>query len=96
MTLGINAVKVSLIVTLAKLGGEATIGQLLKAIQPVDGPPVARTTVLRHLRELSASGYVSTTSPIREGSRTIWQLHPERLHSDLRALIDESTPKERP
>lgn len=96
VTLGLNQVKLALIVELAHAGGRASTPDLLAAIEAHGtGVAVPRATALRHLRALREQGYVSTEEPSREGSKSTWVLHASRLHHDLRALIEDTTPTKR-
>lgn len=90
--MGLNRVKLAIVVALAQGGGRLTSHDLFAAL----GGAVAGTTVARNLNELEDTGYVSGDLP-RDGRRrrrTQWTLHHERLHADLQALIRATTPAE--
>lgn len=92
--MGMNRVKLAIVVALAQGGGSLTTPDLVAAL----GGAVAGTTITRNLHELEDHGYVSGDLP-RDGRRrrrTEWTLHHERLHADLRALIEATTPTETP
>ena len=96
VTLGLNQVKLALIVELAQAGGRASTPELLTAIASHGtGVQVPRATALRHLRALQEQGYVSTEEPSREGTTSVWVLHAGHLHQDLRNLISDTTPAKR-
>ena len=58
------------------------------------GEGVAATTIARNLNELEDHGYVSGDPPLRDRRRrlTRWTLNNAKLHADLRALIQATTP----
>ena len=89
MTLGINRIKIAVLVALSDEGGTSTTAQISQAV------PSIRTTLLRHLKELEAEGYVTADLPMEQwkpGVRVAWTLNPDRLHADLQGLIRRTSP----
>lgn len=88
--LGMNRVKLAIAVALAEHGGCLSTPELLAAL----GDGVAGTTIARNLNELEDHGYVTGDVPRddRRRRRTHWTLNHEKLHADLRALIQATTP----
>ena len=88
--MGMNRVKLAIVVALAKHGGSLSTPSLASAM---DGG-VAGTTMVRNLHELEDHVYV--TGGLRRGDRrrrlTRWSLNHAKLHADLRALIKATTP----
>lgn len=88
--MGLNRVKLAIVVALARGGGRLATADLVAAL----GGAVAGTTIARNLNELEDAGYVSGDLP-RDGRRrrrTHWTLHHERLHADLLTLIQATSP----
>lgn len=92
--MGMNRVKIAIVIALADHGGSLSTPGLVAAL----GGEVAPTTISRNLQELEGYGYVTGHLPPdgRRRRRTVWTLHHHRLHSDLRALIDATTPVSEP
>jgi len=88
--MGMNRVKIAIVIALADHGGSLSTPGLVAAL----GGEVAPTTISRNLQELEGYGYVTGHLPPdgRRRRRTVWTLHHNRLHTDLRALIDATTP----
>ena len=88
--MGTNRVKLAIMVALAQGGGRLTSHDLFAAL----GGAVAGTTVARNLNELEDHGYVAGDVPRdeRRRRRTHWTLNHAKLHADLRALIQATTP----
>jgi DNA-binding IclR family transcriptional regulator len=88
VTLGINRIKLAVLLALTDEGGTATTAQISQAV------PSIRTTLLHHLKELVAEGYVTADLPMDEwtrGVRVAWTLNSDRLHADLRELIQRTS-----
>lgn len=92
--MGMNRVKLAIVVALAEAGGRLTTPDLVAAL----GGGVAGTTIARNLHELEDHGYVTGDLPRdeRRRRRTQWTLQHKRLHADLRALIRATTPTATP
>lgn len=88
--MGMNRVKIAIVVALAQHGGSLTTRELVAAL----GGEVANTTIARNIQELEDYGYVTGDLPPdgRRRRRTVWKLHHAHLHADLRALIQATTP----
>ena len=88
--MGMNRVKLAIAVALAENGGCLSTPELVAAL----GEGVAPTTVARNLNELEDRGYVAENVPRdeRRRRRTHWTLNHAKLHADLRALIQATTP----
>ena len=88
--MGMNRVKLAIAVALAEHGGCLSTPELIAAL----GEGVAGTTIARNLNELEDQGYVTGDVPREERRRrrTHWTLNPSKLHADLRALIQATTP----
>ena len=86
---GMNRVKLAIAVALAQHGGCLSTPELVAAL----GEGVAGTTIARNLNELEDHGYVTGDVPRddRRRRRTHWTLNDEKLHADLRALIQATT-----
>ncbi len=88
MVLGMNQVKLALVVALAQAGGTASTRSLVEATG------VGKVTALRHLRQMATAGYVSPSAPVREGKEAIWVLDHASLKADLSAFLIVATPRE--
>jgi hypothetical protein len=88
--MGMNRVKLAITVALAEHGGSLSTPDLVDAL----GGTVAGTTITRNLHGLEDHGYVTGDLPRndRRRRRTRWTLNHERLHADLRALVQATTP----
>ena len=88
--MGMNRVKLAIAVALAEHGGCLSTPELVAAL----GEGVAGTTIARNLNELEDHGYVTGDVPRdeRRRRRTHWTLNHAKLHADLRALIQATTP----
>ena len=88
--MGMNRVKLAIAVALAEHGGRLSTPELVAAL----GEGVAATTIARNLNELEDHGYVTGDVPRddRRRRRTHWTLNHSKLHADLRALIQATTP----
>lgn len=88
--MGMNRVKLAIAVALAEHGGCLSTPELLAAL----GDGVAGTTIARNLNELEDHGYVTGDVPRddRRRRRTHWTLNHAKLHADLLALIQATTP----
>jgi len=88
--MGMNRVKLAIAVALAEHGGRLSTPELVAAL----GEGVAATTIARNLNELEDHGYVTGDVPRdeRRRRRTHWTLNHAKLHADLRALIQATTP----
>ena len=88
--MGMNRVKLAIAVALAEHGGCLSTPELMAAL----GEGVAGTTIARNLNELEDHGYVTGDVPRdeRRRRRTRWTLNHAKLHVDLRALIQATTP----
>ncbi|MHA6513028.1 hypothetical protein [Tessaracoccus sp. Z1128] len=88
--MGMNRVKLAIAVALAEHGGCLSTPELVAAL----GEGVAGTTIARNLNELEDHGYVTGDVPRddRRRRRTHWTLAHGKLHADLRALIQATTP----
>ena len=88
--MGMNRVKLAIVVALTQHGGTLSTPDLVTALEG----EVAGTTIVRNLHELEDHGYV-TGDPHRQDRRrrrTHWTLNHAKLHADLRALIQATTP----
>ena len=88
--MGMNRVKLAIVVALTQHGGTLSTPDLVAALEG----KVAGTTIVRNLHELEDHGYV-TGDPLRDDRRrrlTRWTLNHAKLHADLRALIQTTTP----
>ena len=88
--MGMNRVKLAIVVALTQHGGTLSTPDLVAALEG----KVAGTTIVRNLHELEDHGYV-TGDPPRDDRRrrlTRWTLNHAKLHADLRALIQATTP----
>ena len=90
--MGMNRVKLAIVVALAQHGGSLSTPDLVAAL----GSAIAGTTVARNLNELEHHGYVTGDVPRddRRRRRTHWKLNHAKLHADLRALMNATTPSE--
>lgn len=88
--MGMNRVKLAIAVALAEHGGRLSTPELVASL----GEGVAGTTIARNLNELEDHGYVTGDVPRddRRRRRTHWTLNHAKLHADLRALIQATTP----
>ncbi len=88
--MGMNRVKLAIAVALAEHGGRLSTAELVVAL----GEGVAGTTIARNLNELEDHGYVTGDVPRadRRRRRTHWRLNHAKLHADLRALMQTTTP----
>ena len=88
--MGMNRVKLAIAVALAEHGGTLSTPGLVAALEG----NVAGTTIVRNLHELEDHGYVSGDPPRSDRRRrlTRWTLSHAKLHADLRALIQATTP----
>lgn len=88
--MGMNRVKLAIAVALADHGGCLSTPELVAAL----GEGVAGTTIARNLNELEDQGYVTgdVRRDERRRRRTHWTLDHSKLHADLRALIQVTTP----
>ena len=91
--MGMNRVKLAIAVALAEHGGCLSTPELIAAL----GEGVAGTTIARNLNELEDHGYVTGDVPRdeRRRRRTQWTLNHAKLHADLLALIQATTPAAR-
>lgn len=85
-----NRVKLAILVALAESGGCLSTPELAAALDD----RVVGTTIARNLNELEDHGYVTADVPRddRRRRRTHWTLNHSKLHADLRALIQATTP----
>lgn len=85
-----NRVKLAILVALAESGGCLSTPELAAALDD----RVVGTTIGRNLNELEDHGYVTADVPRdeRRRRRTHWTLSHTKLHDDLRALIQATTP----
>ena len=92
--MGMNRVKLAIAVALAEHGGRLSTPELVAAL----GHRVASTTIARNLNELEDHGYVTGDPPRGHRRRrlTRWILNHAKLHADLRALIQATTPTAEP
>ena len=88
--MGMNRVKLAIAVALAEHGGCLSTPELVAALEG----QVAGTTIIRNLHELEDHGYVTGDPPRGDRRRrlTRWTLNHAKLHADLRALIQTTTP----
>ena len=88
--MGMNRVKLAIVVTMANHGGNLSTPDLAASLEG----KVAGTTIARNLHELEDHGYVTGDLPRSDRRRrlTRWSLNHAKLHADLRALINASTP----
>jgi len=88
--MGMNRVKLAIAVALAEHGGCLSTPELVAVL----GEGVATTTIARNLNELENHGYVTGDVPRddRRRRRTHWTLNHAKLHADLLALIQATTP----
>lgn len=88
--MGMNRVKLAIAVALAEHGGRLSTPELVASL----GEGVAATTIARNLHELEDHGYVTGDVPRddRRRRRTHWTLNHAKLHADLLALIQATTP----
>ena len=88
--MGMSRVKLAIVVALTRHGGSLSTPDLVAALEG----KVAGTTIVRNLHELEDHGYVSGDPPLRDRRRrlTHWTLNNAKLHADLRALIQATTP----
>ena len=88
--MGMNRVKIAIVVALAQHGGSLSTRELVAAL----GGEVAGTTIARNLQELEDYGYVTGDLPPRRPPPAPhrWTLNHAQLHADLRALIQATTP----
>ena len=88
--MGMNRVKLAIAVALAEHGGTLSTPGLVAALEGT----VAGTTIVRNLHELEDHGYVTGDPPRGDRRRrlTRWILNHAKLHADLRALIQATTP----
>lgn len=91
--MGMNRVKLAIVVALAKHGGSLSTPSLVSAMEG----GVAGTTIVRNLHELEDHGYVTGDLPRGDRRRrlTRWTLNHATLHADLRALIQATTPTDK-
>jgi len=89
--MGMNRVKLAIVVALAKHGGSLSTPSLVSAMEG------AGTTIVRNLHELEDHGYVTGDLPRGDRRRrlTRWTLNHAKLHADLRALIQATTPTDK-
>ena len=88
--MGMNRVKLAIVVALTRHGGSLSTPDLVAALEG----RVAGTTIVRNLHELEDHGYVHGHPPRGDRRRrlTRWTLNNAKLHADLRALIQATTP----
>jgi DNA-binding HxlR family transcriptional regulator len=88
--MGMNRVKLAIVVALAAHGGSLTTPDLMAAL----GGELAGSTVARNLHELEDHGYVTGDLPREERRRrrTRWTLNHARLIADIGALVEATTP----
>lgn len=88
--MGMNRVKLAIVVALTQHGGTLSTPDLMGALEG----QVAGTTIVRNLHELEDHSYVNGGPPRDERRRrlTRWTLNQAKLHADLRALIQATTP----
>lgn len=88
--MGMNRVKLATVIALTQHGGTLSTPDLVAALEG----KVAGTTIVRNLHELEDHGYVTGNPPHDERRRrlTRWTLNHAKLHADLRALIQATTP----
>ncbi len=88
--MGMNRVKLAMVVALTQHGGTLSTPDLVAAL---DGK-VAGTTIVRNRQELEDHGDVNGDPPRGDRRRrlTRWTLNHAKLHADLRALIQATTP----
>ena len=88
--IGMNRVKLAIAVGLTQHGGTLSTPDLVAALEG----RVAGTTIVRNLHELEDHGYVTGDPPRGDRRRrlTRWTLNYAKLHADLRALIQATTP----
>ena len=88
--MGMNRVKLAIVVALTHHGGTLSTPDLVAALEG----NVAGTTNVRNLHELEDDGYVTGVPPRGDRRRrlTRWTLNHAKLHADLRALIQATTP----
>ena len=88
--MGMNRVKLATVVALTQHGGTLSTPDLVAALEG----KVAGTTIIRNLHELEDHGYVTGDPPRGDRRRrlTRWTLNHAKLHADLRALIQATTP----
>jgi DNA-binding HxlR family transcriptional regulator len=88
--MGMNRVKLAIVVALAAHGGSLTTPDLMAAL----GGELAGSTISRNLHELEEHGYVTGDLPREERRRrrTQWTLNHDRLNADLGALVRATTP----
>ena len=89
--MGMNRVKIAIVVALAAHGGSLTTPDLMAAL----GSELAGSTVARNLHELEDHGYVTGDLPRHERRRrrTRWTLNHARLSADLSTLVQATTPR---
>ena len=89
--MGMNRVKIAIVVVLAAHGGSLTTPDLMAAL----GGELAGSTVARNLHELEDHGYVTGDLPRQERRRrrTRWTLNHARLSADLSTLVQATTPR---
>jgi DNA-binding MarR family transcriptional regulator len=82
--LGMNQVRVAILVALARADGA------LDTTAIIDTIGVPATTVLGSLKALEAAGYVTASEPAgkrRGGRRVVWTLQPDAVVHELTAII---------
>ena len=88
--MGMNRVKLAIVVALTQHGGTLSTPDLVAALEG----KVAGTTIVRNVHELEDHRYVTGDPPRGDRRRrlTRWTLNNAKLHADLRALIQATTP----
>ena len=88
--MGMNRVKLATVVALTQHGGTLSTPDLVAALEG----KVAGTTIVRNVHELEDHRYVTGDPPRGDRRRrlTRWTLNHAKLHADLRALIQATTP----
>ena len=88
--MGMNRVKLAIVVALTQHGGTLSTPDLVAALEG----KVAGTTIVRNVHELEDHRYVTGDPPRGDRRRrlTRWTLNHAKLHADLRALIQATTP----
>ena len=92
--MGMNRVKLAIVVALTQHGGTLSTPDLVAALEG----KVAGTTIVRNVHELEDHRYVTGDPPRGDRRRrlTRWTLNHAKLHADLRALIQATTPAGEP
>jgi DNA-binding transcriptional ArsR family regulator len=86
VSLGFNRTKLAILIALADLGGQARTPDIAARV------PLAKSTLLHHLKELADADYVTADQPISAGVRVAWTIHADRLNEDLTNLMRHWTP----